>query len=77
MGFVAPQHVGSSRARARTRVTCIGRRILNHCAIYCNMIKPLFLFLFLNKFIYLFLAALGIVRRLLIAVASLVAEHRL
>ena len=41
------------------------------------MIKPLFLFLFLNKFIYLFLAALGIVRRLLIAVASLVAEHRL
>ena len=25
-------HVGSSRARARTRVPCIGRRILNHCA---------------------------------------------
>ena len=32
MGLVAPQHVGSSRARARTRVPCIGRRILNHCA---------------------------------------------
>ena len=30
-GFVAPQHVGSSRTRARTRVPCIGRRILNHC----------------------------------------------
>ena len=32
MGLVAPWHVGSSRARARTRVPCIGRRILNHCA---------------------------------------------
>ena len=31
-GLVAPRHVGSSRARARTRVPCIGRRILNHCA---------------------------------------------
>ena len=31
-GLVAPWHVGSSRARARTRVPCIGRRILNHCA---------------------------------------------
>ena len=32
MGLVAPQHVGSSRTRAPTRVPCIGRRILNHCA---------------------------------------------
>ena len=32
MGLVAPWHVGSSRTRARTRVPCIGRRILNHCA---------------------------------------------
>ena len=32
MGLVAPQHVGSSRTRARTRVPCIGRWILNHCA---------------------------------------------
>ena len=32
-GLVAPQHVGSSRIRAQTRVPCIGRRILNHCAI--------------------------------------------
>ena len=32
MGLVAPRHVGSSRTRARTRVPCVGRRILNHCA---------------------------------------------
>ena len=32
MGLVAPWHVGSSQARARTRVPCIGRHILNHCA---------------------------------------------
>ena len=31
-GLVAPRHVGSSRTRARTRVPCIGRRILNRCA---------------------------------------------
>ena len=31
-GLVTPQHVGSSQARAQTRVPCIGRRILNHCA---------------------------------------------
>ena len=30
-GLVASRHVGSSRTRARTRVPCIGRRILNHC----------------------------------------------
>ena len=29
--YVAPQHVGSSWTRARTRAPCIGRRILNHC----------------------------------------------
>ena len=32
MGLVAPQHVGSSPARAQTHVPCIGRWILNHCA---------------------------------------------
>ena len=32
-GLVALRHVGSSRTRARTRVPCIGRQILNHCAI--------------------------------------------
>nr|XP_058937939.1 sodium-coupled monocarboxylate transporter 1 isoform X2 [Kogia breviceps] len=31
-GLVAPRHVGSSRTRARTRVPCVGRRTLNHCA---------------------------------------------
>ena len=31
-GLVAPRHVGSSQTRARTRVPCTGRQILNHCA---------------------------------------------
>ena len=31
-GPVAPRHVGSSQIRARTRVPCIGRQTLNHCA---------------------------------------------
>ena len=31
-GLVAPRHVGSSQIRAQTRVPCIGRQILNHCA---------------------------------------------
>ena len=31
-GSVAPRHAGSSRTRARTRVPCIGRQTLNHCA---------------------------------------------
>ena len=30
-GLVAPWHVGSSRTWDRTRVPCIGRRVLNHC----------------------------------------------
>ena len=30
--LVAPRHVESSRTRARTRVPCIGRQSLNHCA---------------------------------------------
>ena len=32
MDLVALRHVESSRTRARTRVPCIGRRILNRCA---------------------------------------------
>ena len=32
MGVVTPWHVGSSQTRARTRVPCIGRQTLNHCA---------------------------------------------
>ena len=31
-GPVAPQHAGSSQTRARTRVPCVGRQTLNHCA---------------------------------------------
>ena len=31
-GPFAPRHVGSSQTRAQTRVPCIGRQILNHCA---------------------------------------------
>ena len=31
-GLVALRHVGSSWTGARTRVACIDRRILNHCA---------------------------------------------
>ena len=31
-GPAAPRHVGSSQTRSRTRVPCIGRRTLNHCA---------------------------------------------
>ena len=31
-GLVAPRHVASSRTRARTHVSCIGRQIPNHCA---------------------------------------------
>ena len=32
-GLVALRHVGSSQTRARTCVPCIGRQILNQCAI--------------------------------------------
>ena len=31
-GLVTLRHVGSSQTRTRTRVPCIGRQILNHCA---------------------------------------------
>ena len=31
-GPVAPRHAGSPQTRARTRVPCIGRQTLNHCA---------------------------------------------
>ena len=45
-GLVAPRHVGSSRTRARTRVPCIGRWILNHCATREVPSSPVF---FLKK----------------------------
>ena len=33
VGLIAPRHVGSSQTRAQTCVPCIGRRILNLCAM--------------------------------------------
>ena len=41
-GLVAPRHVGSSQTRARTRVPCIGRQVLNHCATREALIIYLF-----------------------------------
>ena len=91
MGLVATRHVGSSRARVRTRVTCIGRWILNHCATREVPICLFKIYLFI-----LFMAVLGLrfcerafsscgkrgplfiaVRGPLTIVASFVAEHRL
>ena len=62
-GLVAPWHVGSSQTRAQTRVPCIGRQILNHCAtreapetfffltslLECNCFTMLGQFLLYNK----------------------------
>ena len=45
-GLVALQHVGSSQTRAQTRVPCIGRQILNHCA---TRQAPSYCFLFNYK----------------------------
>ena len=39
-GPVAPRHVGSSQTRARTRVPCIGRQTLNHCATREAPLQP-------------------------------------
>ena len=51
-GPVAPWHVGSSQTRARTRVPCIGRQTLNHCATR----EALILFIFkIYLFIYFWL----------------------
>ena len=41
-GLVDLRHVESSQTRARTRVPCIGRRILNHCAT--RKVPPPFFF---------------------------------
>ena len=43
-GPAALRHVGSSQTRARTRVPCISRQTLNHCA---TREAPICLFLFL------------------------------
>ena len=41
-GLVALRHAESSQTRARTRVPCIGRQILNHCAtreaLHCSLL---------------------------------------
>ena len=66
-GSVAPQHVVSSRTRARTHAPCIGRQILNHCATrealrVCILSKPLKIFhhrigthIYVYIFIYIYL----------------------
>ncbi|XP_049551200.1 solute carrier family 25 member 44 isoform X2 [Orcinus orca] len=45
-GPAAPRHVGSSRTGARTRVPCIGRWTLNHCA---TREAPYVQFLFISR----------------------------
>ena len=55
-GLVVPQRVGSSQTRARTRVPCIGRQILNHCTT--REVPRIAFFFFLKMFsgfIYLFI----------------------
>ena len=44
-GPAAPRHAGSSQTRARTRVPCISRQILNHCATR----EALFFFLYQHQ----------------------------
>ena len=51
--------MGSFGTRARTHVPCIGRWILNHCATW-DVPTVRFLFFFINLFIFLFLAVLGL-----------------
>ena len=46
-GLVAPRHVGSSWTRARIRVPCIGRWILNHCTTG----EVLYIVLNINNFV--------------------------
>ena len=50
-GPVAPRHVGSSQTRARTRVPCIGRQTLNHCA---TREAPTLIFLIIYQLIFFF-----------------------
>ena len=54
-GLVAPRHVGSSQTRARTRVPCIGRQILNHCATR----EALQYILYMNSFLLITLHILS------------------
>ena len=50
-GFIALRHVGTSQTRARTRVPCIGRQILNH---YATREAPLFYIFILDSLFKLF-----------------------
>ena len=54
MGLVAPRHVGSSQTRARTRVPCVSRQILNYCATR-EALFSVFLILLLSSFLLLFI----------------------
>ena len=53
MGLFAPQHVGSSRTRARTRVPCIGRQIPNHCTT--REVPVLYILIQIAKILFAFL----------------------
>ena len=92
-GPVAPWHVGSSRTRARTHVPHIGGQIPNHCAtreapLFFFLINLLIYFWL--RWVFVAVSGLSLVAvsggysllwcagfSFLIAVASLVAEHRL
>ena len=52
-GPAAPRHVGSSRIRARTRVSCTGRRALNHCTTREAQSDFLFLLICWEKTVWL------------------------
>ena len=53
-GLVAPRHVGSSQTRAQTRVPCIGRQTLNHCATREAPVVPYRLQLFSDLMWFLY-----------------------
>ena len=55
-GLAAPRHVGSSQTRARTRVPCTGRRILNHCATEEAALK--ILYIYIHTFVHAYFSSL-------------------
>ena len=61
MGPAALRHVGSSQTRARTRVPCISRQTLNHCATREALIVLLIgIFLLTNNLKHLLMCFLAI-----------------